>query len=210
MKTSIFSLLLIALYGCGNAAHTLPMPMSKQSESLNGLSAAQIIKLKYTDGVKLQCSIWVQEGREIDATKTATDGFSIEVDNNLKNFNMLEIIKGMQGEFAGRLIVKQASVLEIIPNLGNIEDVDGKVYQMEYTPVVNVTYFRTNLKSLTDGSITDSSFMYNVIINENIHTRVYKTIFDKDPTVAPITEEMRCMLKTNIRPEYSNHSMHVK
>jgi hypothetical protein len=198
-------LLFVLLVGCGKAPEMKTPNQGKSADSLIGKTNSEIISLKYNNNINLDCAIRVKKGFSVDLNEKPVDSFTWNISGEL---SMMRVLNYKIAKSDTVVVVRVADKLQFVDNQTVLTE-DRKEYFLEHTPILTISYRRDSRTILTDGTVHERMRFTNVKLFENIESRVF-TLTNEDNDGKMVTEDLRCMLRTNINPAYKDQWNRVR
>jgi hypothetical protein len=185
----IYIFLLMALISSCGKAPSMPEPEMHQSAPtpLIGKSSSEIMDLKYNNQIYLNCSIRVNS--------QLMDTFSWPISSES---SMMKFLNYKSGQRETIIAVRLKGKLEFLDRLSHVSETN-KEYDMDYTPVIKISFKRAAKEALSNGSIHEKYTFTDRKLFENIEGTLFSIVSED------IHEELRCSLKTIIKPQYKHH-----
>lgn len=196
-------LLLMAVFvlGCGKAPD---MPEYYYSGNLSAKSMDEVVAIKYTGPFILNCAIRTFNDNVIKTMNDPIDSFDWELTGD---FSLKRVLHYRVGDQKMVVVVKIAEVPKIVPFV-NVTTETKKEYYMENSPVLKIKYRRAPGRILLDGTIHDENAYKEVTLYENVDERIFSIASEVDEDI--VTDDLRCTLKTGIKPVYSKEWQQLK
>lgn len=199
------ALLFVFAAACGKAPEMMTPNEGRFAESLTGKTNAEIMSLKYDNEIYLDCEVRVKKGMTIDLNEKPVDSFSWYISGEL---SMMRVLNYKVDNTDTVVVVRLASDLKFIDTQIVLTE-DKQEYYLEHTPAITISYRRDSRSILSDGSVHERMRFTDERLFENIKTRIF-TLTNEDDEGKMVTEDLRCTLRTKIKPAYLNQWKRVR
>lgn len=199
----------LTLNACGENKSDANAATTAGVVSLEGKRPEEVLALKYRKA-DLNCELRTQAGSAFDPVAIPTARISWNLLKDFASARHFELRGSADPKHSFKM---DLAVTEVrIDGLSQYRDVDGTVYQMEYSPTLVVTYRYEGSLQLSSGISSRGSGEGTRNVRERILNRVL-SMSETDTSAALNVEfftEVRCSLDTEIRPEYSGQFLMKK
>jgi hypothetical protein len=196
--------LLALIVSCGQYDTVKKPKTSRKVESLEGRTNDEILKMKYGYDIKLNCVLRIQEGRVIDENRLPSATFTWDI---LHELSLNRTLNYSLHNTNYIMVVALKAPLEFLDSLTHIDE-NNNEYYMEHSPKLLIAFGGTARSTYYSGWTRDNMNSEHVLY-ENIESPLYIKTTEQDGQ-KPVTEEVRCILKTKIKPGYENQWVRVK
>lgn len=198
-------MLVLALVSCGKAPSLPESTRQRVAVPLTGKSTSEVLNLKYSNQVALNCEVRVQQGEKINLNAAPVDRFSWDIPSELSVLRMLSYKIGNKETI---VVVRLSKPIEIIEDLTHVSERKQEFY-LQYSPALTISYRRAAKTILTNGSVHDRQYFSDTKLYENIEGRLF-TMTSEDSNDELVTEDVRCMLTTKFNPGYTDQWTRIK
>lgn len=198
MKRSLCCLLLTFIAACGKAPKMRPNQVATK-ENFSSMSSEEIVRVKYDNEIDLICDLRVHEGPYIDLNYKPSKSFTWRL------YRELSLSRSLEFDFKGRTFTVEIRLSSKI-QIHNLEytDSQGDRYSMEHSPTLDIRY--RSLMTMGEAArdiYQEKDFIGEAKLFENIPTVIYSLTSENMETGEIVSEDLRCHLKTQILPAYS-------
>jgi hypothetical protein len=173
-------LLFILLASCGPASM---LPSLEEEQTLYDKKPAEIMFIKYNNDVTLDCSIAL-DGRVVNS-------FIWRLAEGHSQTQLLDFYLGRNN----LTVVFQVEKLEF-PERVTVETHDGKAWDMEHSPTLELSFKRVTREQALRGEGTSRS----IKLYENISTLLYTR--QSEHLGRQVQEQLSCIIRTKARTAY--------
>lgn len=208
---------LLSLVGCIKGGEAQPVATKSlsgpvdapQSSTINlaGKSLSEVLKLKYNK-VELNCQLWTQALEHIVTTGEPNDVVSVD----LMSLTLPKVLTlKWQLQYHNLAFTVKINSVGLKESL-NLNDLDGTKYKASYTPFVDADF--TSISYSYSGRPGDGPFIVgpssgtSIQVYENVRTLALSDVIgvftDSLGITRSYSDEVLCMVKTEIKPEFRN------
>ena len=175
-------------------------PQKPKSQNLSGKSTQEVLVTKYNKAV-FYCDLWVQRGDELIKTNSPIDQLTWDLLNDFgteRTFNLEGQVQ--DHSFAVSVNVKSVEIYGSVRHT----TVDGIVYEMEYTPVIEMDFDYEQQTVYGPGLSSKRTGFAKRQINERVPDMSLNVSHSSEVTQDSFFQYLECSVDTEIKDEYKD------
>jgi len=176
-----------------------PAPQGPVAQKLAGKSTTEVLQAKYNKA-ELQCNLWIQFGGEFNKSNPPSDSFSVDLLKVDPTQGELKLSGKAQDQTVDFFI--QVNALKI--SYVNLTDIDGTLYIMEHSPVIEYTYSYEESAIHINGAIISGQGSGHRTVNEKLKDMAINSASKVEGDVGTYFQYLDCSIETDIKPEFQD------
>ncbi len=182
-----------------NSQKNAPTPQGPTAQNLEGKSTDEVLQTKYNKA-ELVCNLWTQFGGELNKSNPPNDSFSVDLLKVDPTQGELKLSGKSQDQTVDVSIQVNALKISHVHHT----DVDGTVYIMEHTPVIEYAYSYEESAIHINGATISGQGSGQRSVNEKLKDVALNFSSKTQGDIGTYFRYLDCSIETDIKPEYQD------